>query len=62
MNRNRNLMLLKLQRYGQKLSRNWKPKLITLGLAIIVWCLVSYSNSDNSDEWDEHDTRIVIPE
>jgi len=55
-------MLLKLQRYGQKLSRNWKPKLITLGLAIIVWCLVSYSNSDNSDEWDEHDTRIVIPE
>ncbi len=55
-------MLRKVQRLVGKLSRNWKPKLITLGLAIIVWCLVSYSNSDNSDEWDAHDTRIVVPE
>lgn len=52
----------KLQRYGTKLVRNWKPKLITLGLAILVWGLVSYSNSDKPDEWDEDDTRIVIPE
>lgn len=52
----------KLQRYGSKLTRNWKPKLICLGLAILVWTLVSYSTTENSDEWDEDDTRIVIPE
>lgn len=62
MNKIKNLMRHKLQRYGTKLVRNWKPKLITLGLAILVWGLVSYSNSDKPDEWDEDDTRIVIPE
>lgn len=51
-----------VNRLAAKLTRNWKPKLITLGLAIVVWVLVSYSTDENSDEWDEDDTRIVIPE
>ena len=51
----------KLQRYGAKLSRNWKPKLISLGLAIFVWTVVSYINTENAEQ-DVDDTRIVIPE
>ncbi|MBR5214579.1 MAG: hypothetical protein IKV92_10000 [Akkermansia sp.] len=54
-------MRLKLQRYAVKLSRNWKPKLITLGLAVVVWLIVSSVNSENA-EADIDDTRIVIPE
>lgn len=54
-------MRLKLQRYAVKLSRNWKPKLITLGLAVVVWLIVSSVNSENA-EVDIDDTRIVIPE
>lgn len=55
-------MRRKLNRTYTKLSRNWKPKLICLGLAILVWTLVQYSTAGDETQWDEDDTRIVIPE
>ena len=61
MNTIKSLMRHKLQRYGTKLSRNWKPKLISLGLAIFVWTVVSYINTENAEQ-DVDDTRIVFPE
>lgn len=47
---------------NRKLTRNWKPKLITLGLAIIVWAVVEYRSSEANSEWDEEDIRIVVPD
>lgn len=51
----------KLQRLYSKMQRNWKPKLITLGLAIFVWLVVNYSNSDN-EEWAYDDIKVSIPD
>ena len=62
MSRIQSLMRRKLNRTYTKLSRNWKPKLICLGLAILVWTLVQYSTTGDETQWDEDDTRIVIPE
>lgn len=62
MSKIKNAIHPELSRLAGKLTRNWKPKLITLAMAIVVWALVSYSTDENSDEWDEDDTRIVIPE
>lgn len=45
-----------------KFTRNWKPKLITLGLAIVVWLFVEYRSSESGSEWDEEDIRIVVPD
>lgn len=55
-------MRRKLHRFGVKFTRNWKPKLITLGLAVVIWAIVKYSMADDSTDWEEDDTRIVIPE
>ncbi len=61
MNRIIERMRPKLLRFCVKFARNWKPKLITLALAILVWVIVKYSSSDDYS-WDAEDPRLVIPE
>ncbi len=42
---------------------HWRPKLICLVLAILLWSWVAhfYVEADN-DEWDEDDVRFTLPE
>ncbi|MDO4751190.1 MAG: hypothetical protein Q4A24_03700 [Akkermansia sp.] len=42
--------------------RNWKPKLITLGIAILLWIVMEYRTREANSEWNEEDIRIVVPE
>lgn len=51
----------KMQRLYGKMLRNWRPKLVTLGLAILVWLIVNYSHSD-SEEWAYDDINVSIPD
>ena len=62
MNRILNHLKSKFFSKKRKFTRNWKPKLITLGLAIIVWFVVEYRTSEANSEWDEEDIRIVVPD
>lgn len=57
-----NYLRTRLFNGNHKLTRNWKPKLITLALAIVVWLFVEYRSSEAESEWDEEDIRIVVPE
>lgn len=47
---------------AQRLFRNWKPKLICLLLAILVWGWVEYRYVQDSPEWDLDDVRLSVPE
>lgn len=50
----------KLQRL---LIDNWRPKLICLVLAILVWGWVEYRYvSDEEEEWDLDDVKVAIPD
>ncbi len=42
---------------------HWRPKLICLVLAILLWSWVKhfYVEADN-DVWDENDVRFTLPE
>ncbi len=43
---------------------HWRPKLICLVLAILLWSWVEYFYVDtrSDDEWDENDIRFTLPE
>ncbi len=43
---------------------NWRPKLICLVIAILLWSWVEhfYVDSHSDDEWDENDIRFTLPE
>ncbi len=43
---------------------NWRPKLICLVIAILLWSWVEYFYADhhNDDEWDEDNIRFTLPE
>ncbi len=43
---------------------NWRPKLICLVLAVLLWFWVDhiYSGSRNDGEWDVDDVRFTLPE
>ncbi len=43
---------------------NWRPKLICLVIAILLWSWVEYfyAESHSDDEWDEDDVRFTLPE
>ena len=45
-----------------RLTRNWKPKLICLFLAVLVWLWVEIRYVDGSDEWGLDEIRLSIPE
>jgi len=46
----------------KSLLRNWKPKLICLLLAVLVWVWVEYRYVQDSPEWDLNDVRLSVPE
>ncbi len=43
---------------------NWRPKLICLVIAVLLWSWVEYfyADSRDNDEWDEDDIRFTLPE
>ncbi len=43
---------------------NWRPKLICLAIAVLLWSWVEYfyADSHSGDEWDEDDVRFTLPE
>ncbi len=45
-------------------TNNWRPKLICLVLAILLWSWVEhfYVETDSGSEWDEDDVRFTLPE
>ncbi len=58
-------MLTIIQNRLRKLFvNNWRPKLICLAIAILLWSWVEYFYADprNGDEWDEDDVRFTLPE
>lgn len=44
-----------------KLLRNWKPKLICLGLAVLVWIWVEFRYVRESEDWDIDSVRQSEP-
>ena len=57
-----NLLSNRFHKSRRKLMRNWKPKLITLGIAILLWIVMEYRAREANSEWNEEDIRIVVPE
>ncbi len=51
-------------RLRKLLVANWRPKLICLVLAILLWSWVEYFYADthSDNEWDEDDVRFTLPE
>ncbi|MBQ2380260.1 MAG: hypothetical protein II295_07725 [Akkermansia sp.] len=45
-----------------RLIENWKPKLICLLIAILVWLWVEIRYVDGSNEWGLDEIRLSIPE
>ena len=45
-----------------RLTENWKPKLICLLIAILVWLWVEIRYVDGSNEWGLDEIRLSIPE
>ncbi len=45
------------------LTLNWRPKLICLLLAVLVWVWVEFFYvRDENKEWDMDDIRLSLPE
>ncbi len=58
-------MLTTIQNRLRKIFvRHWRPKLICLVLAILLWSWVEhfYVDTRGEDEWDEDDVRFTLPE
>ncbi len=58
-------MLTKVQnRLKKLLVVNWRPKLLCLGAAILLWSWVQllYVNDSGDDEWDVDEVRFTLPE
>ena len=58
-------MLTKFQiRLKRLLLVNWRPKLICLAAAILLWGWVQvlYVNDSKDDEWDVDEVRFTLPE
>ncbi len=53
-----------LNRLRKLFANNWRPKLICLVLAILLWSWVEhfYADARNDNEWDEDDVRFTLPE
>lgn len=47
---------------AKSLSYNWKPKLVCLLLAVLVWVWVEYRYVQDASEWDLNDVRLSVPE
>lgn len=45
-----------------RLTENWKPKLICLLLAVLVWVWVEFRYVESDDEWGLDEIRLSIPE
>ena len=45
------------------LLNNWRPKLLSLICAVVVWLMVNHLLvRGDSAEWDIDDIRVVLPE
>ncbi len=58
-------MLTKLQyRLKRTFIDNWRPKLLCLVAAILLWTWVQvlYVNNSDDGEWDVDDVRFTLPE
>lgn len=44
-----------------RLLRNWKPKLICLALAVLVWLWVELRYVQDNDDWDIDSVRLSEP-
>ncbi len=58
------MLIIIRNRLRKMLVINWRPKLICLVLAILLWSWVEYFYVDtrSDDEWDENDIRFTLPE
>ncbi len=45
-----------------RLIENWKPKLICLLLAVLVWVWVEVRYVESDDEWGLDEIRLSLPE
>ena len=45
-----------------RLTQNWKPKLICLLLAVLVWVWVEFRYVESDDEWGLDEIRLSLPE
>lgn len=52
LNKIRDLLKLEPMPLSKRLFRNWKPKLICLGVALLVWLWVEQRYVRESLEWD----------
>lgn len=61
---NKILLLLNPEKrsFKTRIVENWKPKLICLGLAVLVWLWVESRYVDGSNEWGLDEIRISVPE
>ncbi len=58
-------MLTTIQkRLRRLLVCNWRPKLICLAIAILLWFWVEhfYADTHADKEWDEDEVRFTLPE